>query len=421
MSEQATATERVLEAIDREAAIDLLRRAVATPSVTGNEAAIARLLRDELAAIQLDEVELFDFAPGRSNVWGRWGAGDGSRLLFVGHTDTVGVAGWEDHWRGTERENPFGGAVVDGALWGRGAADMKAGVVAAVAALRAVRAAGLRPKGEVLAAFVGDEESGEPGTGLSEGIKAIVARMAAGEIPTPDFAVYPEPTKLDVYTAQMGFLIADITVHGESAYFGLPWQGVDALKAAHKLLARLFAHSDDLWARAEHPLLGRAFLLVTGIEGGGYIAVPETCRLSLIRKILPSETVEAARSDLEGIVRLFAMNEGVKVEVAFTAARDSRSGGRPSEVAGDEAGVRALLDAVRTETGKTDVIAGAPFWAEASFFVHDLGVPTVYFGPGDIGECHTFRERVDLDEFERAIRVFAALIVEFCGVKETRP
>ncbi len=421
MSERAALTDRVLAAIDRDAAIDLLRRAVATPSITGDEAAIARLLRDELAAIGMDEVEQFDFAPGRANTWGRWGAGNGPRLLVVGHTDTVGVAGWEEHWRGTEREDPFGGAIVDGALWGRGAADMKAGVVAAVAALRAVRAAGLRPKGEVLAAFVGDEESGEPGTGLSEGIKAIVARMAAGEIPTPDFAVYPEPTKLDVFTAQMGFLIADITVHGESAYFGLPWQGVDALKAAHKLLAKLFAHSDELWARAEHPLLGRAFLLVTGIEGGGYIAVPETCRLSLIRKILPSETVESARSELEAIVRLFAMNEGVKADIAFTASRDSRSGGRPSEVAADDTGVRSLVEAVRAETGKTDVIAGAPFWAEASFFVHDLGVPTVYFGPGDIGECHTFRERVDMDEFEKAIRVFAALVVGYCGVEETRP
>lgn len=417
MSDQTTLNERVLAAIDREAAVDLLRRAVATPSVTGNESAVARLLRDELADIGLDEVELFDFAPGRSNVWGRWGAGNGPRLLFVGHTDTVGVAGWDEHWRGTERENPFGGAIVDGALWGRGAADMKAGVVAAVAALKAVRAAGLRPTGEVLAAFVGDEESGEPGSGLSEGIEAIVAGMVSGEIPTPDFAVYPEPTKLDVFTAQMGFLIADITLHGESAYFGLPWQGVDALKAAHKLLARLFAHSDELWARSEHPLLGRAFLLVTGIAGGGYIAVPESCRLSLIRKILPSETVEGARSELEGIVRLFAMNEGVKAEIAFTASRDSRSGGRPSEVANDETGVRALVEAARAETGRTDIIAGAPFWAEASFFVHDLGVPTVYFGPGDIGECHTFRERVDLDEFQRAIRVFASLIVGYCGVE----
>ncbi|MCC6315256.1 MAG: M20/M25/M40 family metallo-hydrolase [Thermomicrobiales bacterium] len=413
----AAALERVLAAIDPDAAIALLRKAIATPSVTGTEAAIARLLREELLAIGLDQVEAFDFVPGRANVWGRWGAGHGPKLLFAGHTDTVAVTGWAAEWGGTERENPFGGAIVDGAMWGRGAADMKAGVVAAVAALKAIRAAGYRPRGEVLTAFVGDEESGESGSGLSDGMRAIVARMADGSIPTPDFAIYPEPTTLDVYTAQMGFLIADITVHGVSAYFGLPWRGVDALKGAHKLLDRLFAYSDELWARTEHPLLGRAFLLVTTIAGGGYIAVPDLVRLSLIRKILPSETVESARAELQGIVDLFAMNEGLRSEIAFTAARDSRSGGRPSEVDAESDAIRLLTGIVRMATGKERVITGAPFWAEASFFIHDLGVPTVYCGPGDISHCHTTRERVDLDEFLTAVRIFASLIVEYCGVQ----
>lgn len=408
---------RVLRAIDRDAAIDLLRRVVATPSITGAEAAVAHLLHDELAASGLDQVETFEFAPGRANVWGRWGRGSGERLLFAGHTDTVGVAGWADAWRGTAREDPFAGVLADGALWGRGAADMKAGVVAAIAAVQAVRRAGLRPRGEVVLTFVGDEESGIPGTGHSAGVQEVIARIVAGSIPRPDFVLYPEPTSLDLYTAQIGFLIADITVSGSSAYFGLPWLGVDALKGAHKLLGRLFAHSDEIWARADHPLLDRGFLLVTAIEGGGSIAVPDTCRMSLIRKIVPPETVEAARAELEGLVQLFAMNEGIRVDIAFPAGRDSRSGGRPTEVSPVDAGVRVLEQAVRQVTGNDEIIKGAPFWAEASFFVHDLGVPAVYCGPGDIAECHTVRERVDLDEFTAAIAVFASLIVDLCGVE----
>ncbi|MBA3415413.1 MAG: M20/M25/M40 family metallo-hydrolase [Chloroflexia bacterium] len=423
MTDDDSPKERALRAIDREGTVDLLRRAVATPSVTGGEGAIAGLLRDELEEIGLDAVELFDFVPGRPNVWGRWGGGDGGdggedhRLLFAGHTDTVEPFDWAERWRGTDREDPFAGVIAEDALWGRGAADMKAGVVASVAALKAIRRAGLRPKGEVLVAFVGDEESGVPGTGRSAGMKAIVGRIAAGEIPRPDFVVYAEPTTLDIYTAQIGFLIAEITVVGESAYFGLPWLGVDALKGAHRLLARLFAYSDELWARADHPLLGRAFALVTAIEGGGPIAVPETCRLSLIRKILPGETVEAARSEIEGIVGLFAMNEGVRAETAFPAGRDSRSGGRPSEVPAATPGVAHLERAVRAETGKRGVIKGAPFWAEASFFVHDLGIPAVYCGPGDIAECHTARERVEIEELIDAVRVYVSLIVDECGVE----
>ena len=149
--------------------------------------------------------------------------------------------------------------------------------------------AGVRLTGDVAFAFVGDEESGQPGTGVSAGVKHFVGRIEAGEVARPDFAVYVEPTRLAVYPAQIGFFIAEITVTGRSAYFGVPELGEDALKAAHAVLTALWAHSDAVVARAEHQLVGRGFLLVTGIEGGGFIAVPERCTLSLIRKLLPGE------------------------------------------------------------------------------------------------------------------------------------
>ena len=81
-----------------------------------------------------------DFAPGRPNVWGRLrGEGGGPRLLLTGHTDTVHVRGWAERWAGTERADPFGGAVVDGEIWGRGSGDLKAGICATLAAARLVR------------------------------------------------------------------------------------------------------------------------------------------------------------------------------------------------------------------------------------------------------------------------------------------
>ena len=248
-------------------------------------------------------------------------------------------------------------------------------------------------------------------------MKAIVRKIDAGEIPRPDFVIYTEPTTLNIYTAQMGFIIADVTVTGTSAYFGLPWHGVDALKGAHKLLSRLFTYSDEIWARAHHPLLGRAFNLVTAIEGGGYIAVPERCKLSMIRKILPSETVEEAQAELDGIVRLLAMNEGLRVEIDYTAARDSAYGGRPAEVVADVEPVRCLEGAVREVTGKRDLIEGAPFWAETSFFVHELGIPAVYCGAGNILNCHTFEERVPLAELVDSVKAFALTILDYCGAE----
>ena len=123
----------------------------------------------------LSGVETAEFLPGRPNVWGeRQGAGGGRRLLFVGHSDTVHVEGWREHWAGTAREEPFAAPIVDGAVWGRGAGDLKAGICASLAALAVLDRAGVRLAGDVGFAFVGDEESGQPGSGVSAGVKDLV-------------------------------------------------------------------------------------------------------------------------------------------------------------------------------------------------------------------------------------------------------
>jgi acetylornithine deacetylase len=93
----------------------------------------------------------------------------------------------------------------------------------------------------------------------------------------------------------MGFFIADITLIGKSAYFGLPELGIDALKAAYEALSGLWTHSRELVRDRPHPLVGNAFLLVTTISGGGHIAVPERCEISLIRKLPPGDDLEEAR------------------------------------------------------------------------------------------------------------------------------
>src|ERR671933_902535 len=155
---------RLLAAVDEAAAVAWLRRAVATPSVTGDELAFAGLVADELERCGCDEVHLEEVAPGRPIVWSvSRGSGGGASLMLSGHLDTVRTDGWSERWRGTEREDPFGAAVVDGAVWGRGAGDLKAGIATAIAALAAVNRSGSRLAGDVVTTWVCDEESGEPG------------------------------------------------------------------------------------------------------------------------------------------------------------------------------------------------------------------------------------------------------------------
>ena len=408
---------RILDAVDADAAVALLQRAVATPSITGTEGAFARLVAAELEDAGADEVHVEEVEPGRPVVWSvTRGAGGGRSLLLSGHLDTVHVEGWRERWAGTEREDPFGGAVVDGELWGRGSVDLKAGICAAIEALRTLARADLTPRGDIVTAWVCDEESGEEGMGRSIGMRAIADRIASGVIPRTDFAIYTEPSRLAVYPAQMGFFIADIEITGRSAYFGRPELGADALKAAHRVLDALWRHSDDIAARAEHPLVGRAFLVVGTAEAGGYIAVPGQARLSLIRKLLPGEDLGAAAAELESVVLEAAAAPGIEATVTFPAGRDHEVGGLPAETPSGDDAVALLQAAIRRVRPDAGALEGAPFWAEMSF-LERAGIPCVYCAPGDISNAHTHEERVPVDELVDGVRALALFSAHHCGVE----
>jgi acetylornithine deacetylase len=419
------------DARDDGEALDLLRAAVSTPSVTGDEAAYAHLVAAQLRADAVD-VRIDEFAPGRANVWARWGGGDVDEgaasarhrgILFAGHLDTVHVRGWEEHWAGTERESPFSAAIVDGAVWGRGVGDLKAGISAVVAALRLIRRAGLEPVAPVTFLGVADEESGEEGSGTSEGMRRALAEGRAGRIDlAADFAVYVEPTTLQVYAAHMGFFIAEIRLQGKTAYFGTPELGVDALRAAEQVLAALYRYDSVLRAAAPAELIGSPFVLTTGITSGGYIAVPGDAHISVIRKLVPGEDLGAARDDLDRVVRDAVGDPRIVVDIDYPAGRDHPVGGTPFVTDPSVGPIRTLQAAVREVRADRGAIEAAPYWSEGPFLTKELGVPTVYCAPGDIRNCHTFDEHVDIDEYLSAVTIYATLIADFCGLRRaSRP
>lgn len=410
---------RLSAVFDRDDALALFRGAIGHESITGNEANFVGFLKEQMRARGIGNVTTADFLPGRPNVWGECkGSGGGRRLLFIGHSDTVHVDGWREHWAGTEREDPFAAPLIDGEIWGRGAGDLKAGICASLAALSLLDAAGISLRGDVAFAFVGDEESGQPGSGVSGGIKDYTTRIGKGEIAKPDFVVYVEPTRLAVYPAQMGFFIADITITGKSAYFGVPELGKDALKASHQVMTALWEHSDLISARSEHPLVGRAFLLITALRGGGLIAVPGECSMSLIRKLLPGESLDQAATDMEAVIRGAVNDPEIRIAISYPAGRDHRIGGSASEIDHEAKEVRLLAETVAAAIPGRGTIEGAPFWSEAPFFVNELGCPAVYCAPGDIRNCHTFEERVSVEEYFAGVVAFADFIARYCGVVE---
>ena len=408
----------ITAALDKQDALSLLGRAVGIQSITGNEAGFAQFLSGQLETRGVTP-QTAEFLPGRPNVWGqKSGNGKGPHLLFIGHTDTVRVDGWSERWCDTTRESPFAAAEVDGSIWGRGVTDLKGGICAALAALDVLDRAGVQLAGDVSFAFIGDEESGEDGTGVSAGIDHFTAMIAAGDIAKPDFAVYVEPTQLSVYSAQIGFFIADVLVTGKSAYFGRPELGVDALKASHKVLSAIWGLEDQLRSRKPHKLTGHSGLLATGIEGGGMIAVPGACKFSVIGSLQPGEDLQKRTKEFEAAIHAVDLPDGIEIEISYTAGRDQPLGGSAAEVDPTLAPIRQLQLAIQKFDPERGDINGAPYWSENPYLIERLGIPAVYCAAGDIACCHTTEEHLNIDEYLTAIRAFALFMASYCGVAE---
>ncbi|MEA2608877.1 MAG: acetylornithine deacetylase, partial [Chloroflexota bacterium] len=217
--------------IDRDRLVADLRELVRIPSITGSEEAAAdwaaAALRD--AGLAVEEIEADPETIRTDPAWpgeemprtslpvviGRAGRTGGRRLILSGHLDVVppgDLATWT--------VDPWAGEVRGGALYGRGACDMKGGVVAIIAAIRALSAVGDldRLSGEVIVALVPSEEDGGQGT---------LAAIRAGA--TGDLAIITEPSNLDVVVAHAGAITFRLTVPGRAAHASRRREGVSAL------------------------------------------------------------------------------------------------------------------------------------------------------------------------------------------------
>jgi acetylornithine deacetylase len=403
-------------AFDEDAAVELLRGIVRVPSVTGTEGEVAKHVAAILERAGADTVDL-DLFGDRGNVLAVFrGKKPGPTIVFAGHLDVVGVDGFEEHWGDDPRRDPFGATIHDGAVWSRGVGDLKGGIAAAIAAVQTFLASGQELAGTIAFALVSDEEAIN-GMGQSIGIKRILPRLRE-HFPQADLAIYVEPTKLDVYVAQIGFYIADITITGRSAYFSKAELGIDALKVGTKALQLLWAHDEELRSRGTHPLLGPRFLLPTSAQAGGLIAVPGECRLSLIAAVLPGDELNDAKAELEEVLRPVSEIDGITVDIAYSSARDHNVGGSPAEVSADLEVLRPLIDAAKAVRPQSGNISGAPYWSESPFFIGQLDTPAVYFAPGDISNCHTFDEHVAIDEYLDGVAILANYLQSVCGASK---
>jgi acetylornithine deacetylase len=421
MSQLNDVESAVLEAVDDEAMLGELAEFVAIPSVDGTpaEGEAQRWFADRLArrGFEVDRWETpiaeLTGAPGfpgmeveRDSVVGCVGLlGETDRppaLALYGHSDVV-PAGDPSAW--TMRD-AFTMRVADGAAWGRGTCDMKGGLVAALAAVDAIRRSRVRLESPLTVHAVSAEEDGGVGAfdALRRGHRA-------------EACISAEPTSSSLVPANAGALTFRLEVPGLATHGSTRLRGVSAienfeivhtalrdLEAARNVTkAPLFDHLDLAWP-----------LSVGTVASGNWAStVPDALVAEGRYGVRTDESVaEAVRAFEQRIAEVCAADPWLRDH----PVRVTWSGGMfaPGALPDGHPLLERLHSAVRDVAGQAPDVVGGPYGSDLRHYIA-AGVPTVQYGPGDARFAHAADEHVPLADLTRCARVYALMILRECA------
>ncbi|MFT4266581.1 MAG: ArgE/DapE family deacylase [Xenophilus sp.] len=407
----------------RAESVAMLGELVRRPSLLGQEQDAQRFMAERFRALdlQVDEFQIDEarlrahpaYSPsivsyeGRTNVVGIHrprGPYRGNSLILNGHIDVV-PTGAEVLWT----HPPFSGRVEGDRLYGRGAADMKAGIVAYTMAYKALRASGLEPAAPVYFQSVIEEEC--TGNGalacLVEGYRA-------------DAAVITEP--LDgVMTCQMGVLWLAVEVLGTPVHASVAQTGVGAIDFAMYLFGEL-KKLEAKWnapgaryrsfAHHAHPVnfnLGK-------ISGGEWASsVPSRCRMDLRLGFYPDMKVGRVKAEVEALLAAahaaHPAGDALSYEVIYEGFQADGC-----EVPADAPIVAALSRCHQDILGRALAPSAFTGTTDAKFFNLYGETPAICYGPSGGANIHGIDEWVSIDSMMQTIAVLAVLMSRWCGV-----
>ena len=414
-----------LAALDEQKLIDALRDLLRIQSVTGQEATAQHWLGQHMRHLGLDvdlwtiDIESLKKHPrfpgmevdrskheaiGLVGAWQSMVAGVSSsdkRLIFNGHIDVV-PEGDHANWQ----HNPWGAELADGRIYGRGACDMKSGLMAALYAIKAIMNAGVRIDGSLMIQSVIGEEDGGIGT---------FASLLRGH--TGDAAIVCEPTHLNLIPAQAGALTFTVRVRGKSAHASVRLEGVSAVEKyvdIHKVLMQLERERNN---EIQHPLLGKLALPyplnIGRVQAGNWSSsVPEELIFEGRIGVAMGEDSDSVRRQFERTLKDFAeadrwlQNHPLEIEW-FGGQFDS------GEIPMDHYLVKLCQQCIQDLTGHSSEIEGAPYGSDLRLFVNQGGFPALLFGPGDVNIAHMPDEFVDVQEVILAARAYILTAIRY--------
>jgi putative selenium metabolism hydrolase len=379
---------------DTPAMVKFLRDLIAIPSESAGERGVIARAREELAALDFDEIKV----DGLGNLLGR--IGDGPVVVALdGHLDTVGV-GDASTWA----RDPYRGEAKDGVIYGRGASDQEGGFVAAAYGARIAREAGLLDGVQVWVT----------GTVMEEDCDGLCWQYILREnVLEPDVVVITEPTNLGVYRGHRGRMEMEVRTQGRSAHGSMPDRGVNAVYAMAPIVADV-EHLNRRLSETPDAFLGAGTVTIAEIRSTSpsLCAVADSCTIHLDRRLTRGETMESAVAQIEALESV--KRAGARVTV-LDYARESYTGlTYPTKkyyptwvLEENEPAVAAAIDAAGRALGEPPRVARWNFSTNGIATCGLFGVPTVGFGPANEIYAHTPDDQCPVAHLTAAARFYA--------------
>jgi len=321
--------------------------------------------------------------------------GSGKRTLyFHGHYDVVPA-------QSAEQSQPV---QKEHFVFGRGACDMKGGIVSMLYAIRALQECRVELNGKLVLTLVPDEETGGARGSAWLASQGLLGRDGIGML-------LPEPTSGAVWNANRGAISLRVKVLGKSAHVGLQHRGENAFEQMVRVVERLQLLKREVEQRKTSHALGgeqnrNSILMIGGESGGGanFNVVPEQSWFTVDRRINPEENFETEKQSLIGVLEQ-CRRDGIRLEWEIFQE------GRSAFCSPEERLGRALADSVNAVTGEAPQFEMCPGLLEIRFY-NALEIPAYAYGPGLLSVAHGPNEYVDLHKVRDSAAIYALTAIE---------